>query len=229
MNTGELSQWYYLMYLLPGGAALLLMLLSVAGGGHHHRVSGGHHHSGLHHTGLHHSGLRHTGSRHTGPKARQSVKTHPAQQALAAFGIGRAPGLLVWGSLLLGWGLCGFWTTRLLEPMLRFPALFGLPALGAAVLGALGAARLTTLLWTRLLPAEETFVTGTVDLCGLTGKVVYPVDEARGRVHVYDVFGTLHDVSARVTPGQPAIARGRVALVTDYDPQRNVVVVDEMP
>lgn len=227
MNAVELSQWYYLMYLLPGGAALLLMLMSVAGGGHH-RIGGGHHHGG----GMGRSGLRHAGPKHGGPKQSvrgQAAKPSPAYQALALLGIGRAPGLLVWGSLLLGWGLCGFWATRLLEPALRIPLIFCLPALAVALLGALGAARLTSLLWTRLLPAEETFVIGTVDLCGLTGKVVFPVDETRGRVHVYDAFGTLHDVSARVAPGQPSIPRGSSALVTDFDDARGVVIIEDLP
>jgi len=57
----------------------------------------------------------------------------------------------------------------------------------------------------------------------------YTVDEAHGRVHVYDAHGTLHDVSARLAPGQPPIGRGRQILVTDYDAAHGFVVVEELP
>jgi membrane protein implicated in regulation of membrane protease activity len=133
-----------------------------------------------------------------------------------------------WGSLLLGWGLCGYWAVRLLQPALHVPAFFAPPAVGVAALGALGAAALTAQVWARLLPPEESFVTGTVELCGLTGEVTYPVDAARGRVHVYDTHGTLHDVSAIVAPGHPPVARGCRVLVTDYDAARGCVVVEEV-
>jgi hypothetical protein len=59
--------------------------------------------------------------------------------------------------------------------------------------------------------------------------VVYPVDEAHGRAHVYDAFGTLHDVSARSAPGQPAVERGRTVLVTDYDAEHGTIIVEELP
>ena len=168
------------------------------GGGH------GHHRRGVHHQ---------AGIKHAAPGHGATVKTTVAKQAMAFFGAGRVPVLLTWGSLLLGWGLFGFWATRLLQPALHVPALFSLPALGLALLGALGAAKLTALAWTSLLPSEESFVTGTLDLYGLTGEVTFPVDEARGRVRVYDAHGTLHDVTAHVAPGQPPVARGRRVLV----------------
>lgn len=235
MNAGEYLRWYYLIYLLPGGVSLLLLLLSALGGGHHHHRLGGHGHHPV--SGHHPAGgpravghpAHHAAGKSAAPGHPVSARPSPAKQALAFFGGGRVPGPLVWGSLLLGWGVFGFWATRLIEPSLRFPALFAPLALGPALLGALGTARGLAGLWTRLLPPEESFATGTVDLCGLTGQVAYAVNEARGRVHVYDAHGTLHDVSARVAPGRPAVVRGRRVLVTDFNAARGFVVVKELP
>jgi membrane protein implicated in regulation of membrane protease activity len=209
MNASEYLQWYYLIYLLPGGAALLLLLLSVIGGGHHH---GGHAHQTVGHG--HHGGGR---SASTGRAARQ----------VGAFlGAGRVPPALVGGSLLLGWGLFGFWATRLLEPV--WPSVFVLPAFVFAVVGALATARLTAWGAARWLPSETTTAVGMVELCGLTGTVAYSVDATRGRVHIYDAYGTLHDVSARVAPGRDMIVRGCRVLVTDYDAKHDFLLVEEV-
>ena len=237
MNASEYLQWYFLIYLLPGGVSLLLLVLSVLGGAHHH--GGGHGHGPTHSLGGPHAAGHHPSAGHhssAGPHPHAAGKPPPPERAAtgrpratAFLGGGRVPITLVWGSLLLGWGLFGFWATRLLEPALHTPVVFGLPVLGLAALGALGTARGMVALWTRLLPPEESFATGTVELCGLMGQVAYPVDTARGRVHVYDSHGTMHDVSARVAVGQAAVGRGRRVLVTDYDAARGFVVVEELP
>lgn len=231
MNAHELSEWYYLIYLGPGGIALLLLLLSaLSGGGRHHRASAGHHHGGarLHHGGpkMHHGGPKHAAPKH-GTKA--NVPSHNAvQQTLAWFGVGRVPGLFVWGSALLGWGLFGYWGTRIFEASLHFPALFVLPALATAIFGAAATAKLTSEAGARLLPTENSTALDTVELCGLTGTVAFPVDEARGRVHVYDAFGTLHDVQAVVAVGQPPVARGQKVLVMDFDAARGLLIVEAL-
>lgn len=229
----EYGQWYYLMYLLPGGIALLLLLLSsLGGGGRHHRGVAGHggsrhmvHSPGSHRGGAH-SGPKHHSARATAGKG--SSTPSAMQQMLAFFGVGRLPLPFIWGSVLLGWGLFGFWGTRLWEAALHHPPLFILPSLVTAIVGALATARVTSALGARLLPQEASSALSTVDLCGRTGAVTYPVDEVRGRVHVYDDYGTLHDVQACVAPGQPPVGRGRQVLVTDYDAAQDRVIVEEM-
>jgi hypothetical protein len=54
------------------------------------------------------------------------------------------------------------------------------------------------------------------------------VDQTRGRVHVYDDFGTLHDVQARVASGHAPVSRGRTVLVTDYDAAQDRLVIEEV-
>jgi len=211
VHPGEYTRWYYLIYLLPGGVALLLLLLSALGGGMHH----GHHvtpHGGAGH-GQH-------GPGHHGAEGRASFLG-------AFFGLGRVPLPLVWGSWLLGWGLCGFWGTQFWGT--HGHAAFLLPAFLTALAGAALTGKATVAAALRLLPREMSSAVGTVGLCGLTGTVAFATDDARGRVHVHDAHGTLHDVSARAAPGSGRIARGRRALVMDYDAARDQVIVEEAP
>ena len=232
MHPSEYAQWYYLIYLLPGGVALLLLLLSALGGGMHHAHHGGQGHQGQGHQGQRHQGQGHQG--HHAPTA-QGTQTHELKLSLATFlGLGRVPTPLVWGSGLLGWGLFGFWGTQFWEQHGHQAAAFALPtfalpALATALAGAVLTEKATVETASRLLPREASSATATVGLCGLTGTIVFAADDARGRIHIYDAHGTLHDVSARAAPGQGRIARGCRALVMDYDAARDQVIVEEAP
>jgi len=242
LHPSEYAQWYYLIYLLPGGIALLLLLLSVLGGGmHHHHVGAGHGPHGLgHHGAGNHAPTAHghSAQAHGHPaqahgqshgQARGSGAAGRTPPSLTAFfGLGRVPAPLVWGSALLGWGLFGFWGTQFWEQHLHLATAFALPALATALAGALMTEKATVEAASRLLPRDESYATSAVELCGLTGTVVFATDDARGRVHIYDAHGTLHDVSARSAPGQGKIARGHRALVTDYDAMRGQVIVEEV-
>lgn len=225
-SPGEFGHWYYLIYLLPGGIAMLLLLLSVVGGGgRHHRGSAGHRGTGSH-------GQRHSGPKHHAPKASGACSgnaTSLVQQILAFFKVGRVPGLFVWGSFLLGWGLFGFWGTRLWEGAFHNVAMFVLPSFVTALAGALAIAKLTGEMGARLLPSDESLATDTIDLCGFTGTAAFPVDETRGRVHVYDAHGTLHDARAVILAGQMPIPRGHRILVADYDAERGLLIVEDLP
>jgi len=242
MSPVEYGQWYYLIYLVPGGTALLTLMLSMMGGGvRHHRVgghSGGHHHGGLRVAHHHHHGghIRAGGSRahqaaRSGAKvkaATSNIRASIGDQMLALVGFGKIPSPFVWGSLLLGWSVFGFWTTRILEETMRHPAVFILPAMVTGVVGAIGMARLTSGVLSRVLPSEgESLAVSTIDLCGLTGTVTYPVDANRGRVHVYDDHGTMHDCRAKTVPGGLPVDRGRKILVIDYDTQQDQLIVEE--
>ena len=220
-DLSEYAAWYYLLYLLPGGTALVLLLLSALGGMRH---GTGHHATGHHVTGHHAAGqppaIKHTTLRQgTGPAYRAPFLT-------AFFGLERVPVTLVWGSALLGWGIFGFWGTQLWQSFLHFPAAFVLPALATALAGALVTEKVTVEAVSRFLPGDETFAVSAVDLCGLTGEVVFPVDTGRGRVHVYDVHGTLHEMSARTAAGQGTVARGQSVLVVDYDAGQDQLIVE---
>lgn len=244
LNAADFAQWYVLIYLVPGGVALLLLLLSALGGGmHHHHAGighGGHH--GLGHHGAGHPGGGHHTASHAAPHAGQPAHSHTGHKStghksnaavgrsaplLTFFGLGRVPAPLVWGSALLGWGVFGFWGTQWWQSLLHWPVAFVPPALLTAVAGALLTEKVTVETAARYLPRDETYAVSSVDLCGLTGTVVFPADAARGRIHVYDTHGTLHDVAAR-TDGS-VIVRGQSVLVADYDAARDQFIVEELP
>ena len=228
MRPGDYGQWYYLIYLLPGGVALLLLILSsLSGGGRHHR--GAARHGGRHATSPHGGGrgnVKHHGAK--GARGKDTSGPSVAQQILAFFGVGRLPGPFVWGSALLGWGLFGFWGTRLWGASLHTPSLFVLPALVTAIAGTLVVMKFTAEVGGRLMPQTESYAVSAVDLCGQSGTVGYPVDEKRGRVNVYDAYGTLHTPSARTAPGGVLIGRGKKVVVVDYDAVQDCVIVEEV-
>ena len=209
-GLNEFAQWYYLIYLLPGGVALLLLLLSALGGGMHHG----------HHGSIKHGAGHQVSAHHSAPANRSPFLP-------AFFGLGRVPVPLLWGSALLGWGLFGFWGTQFWQSLLHFPAAFALPSLATALAGAFVTEKVTVETAFRFLPGNESYAVSAVELCGLTGTVAFPVDTMRGRIHVYDTHGSLHDLSARAAPEQQIIARGRTVLVMDYDAARDQVIVEE--
>lgn len=223
----EFGHWYYLIYLLPGGVALLLLLLSALGGGMHHHHIG--HSIGHSAAGQGHGGAAHQVPAH--PASTPAHKTHAASaerglSPLPFFGIGRVPAPLVWGSAFLGWGLFGFWGTQFWQHGLIGPGAFILPALGTALAGAFVTEKVTIETAARFLPRDETFATSAVELCGLSGTAAFPIDALRGRLHVFDRFGTMHDMSARTAPNMPPLARGQSVLIVDYDAVRDEVIVE---
>jgi membrane protein implicated in regulation of membrane protease activity len=247
-------EWYYLIFLLPAGLSVLVLLLSGLsshGGGHHdaggahaggdamhgihahaHDLHGGHgdaaHAHGAH-AGSHDAG--HGGDHgHDGHHgAAHGEGTSLAQRALSFFGIGRAPITISSGSLMLGWGLCGYVAVETLRPTLRLPGVFILPSLGAAAAGALVFAKVFGEIAARLIPQDESFALTRDSLVGLTATVVYPVSETEGRIHVFDAFRTLHVEPARTAAGRPPIPRGADVTVVALDPEQDNLIVEPSP
>jgi hypothetical protein len=258
ISPTEYSQWYYLIYLIPGGCALLVLALSAlmsaghddssgnAGHGGHdmsdasdvsdvsdasdtassHELAVGHHDSLDVNLGDHGAGAH--GQHHAGHSDGDGDHHSLAHRMLTAAGVGRVPLPFVWGSGLLGWGLFGFWGTQFLQGHLHAPGLFVGPSLAVALAGAVLTNKAITTVAAKVLPRDESYATSTVDLCGQIGTVVFEVSGTRGRVHVYDAHGTLHDARARIAGGGAPIPRGRKVLVSDYDPSADLVVVEEI-
>jgi len=129
---------------------------------------------------------------------------------------------------MLGWGVFGWLAVEVLRPSLHYPALFILPSAGIALAGALLSAKLLGELMARFMPQDETYAISTDGLMGLTGKVVYPVSETAGRVHVFDQFRTLHVTPARVRPGAEGLTRGTEIIVASLPPDRHYVIVEPL-
>lgn len=230
--TGSIYlQWHYLVFIAPAAASALLLILSnMRLGGHRSHHHGGH---GARHTGAAH-GPKHapkpaahqaSGARRNGT-APDAATPHGATEAfLAITGFNRLSPLLLAQMFFLCGGLAGFWANRLLLPDSVAPTLLQwLPCFGIAVgVGTIGA-RLSAELIARLMPRDASSVLLRDGLIGLTGKVVFPISATSGRIHVYDEFGTLHDETCRLAPGQPPIDRGSFAFITDRDARGQFLV-----
>jgi hypothetical protein len=78
------------------------------------------------------------------------------------------------------------------------------------------------------MPNDESYAIKREGLLALTGTVVYPVTDSAGRVHVRDRHRTLHQLSARVAPGQPPIPKGTQVIVASMDPDRHYLIVEPL-
>jgi hypothetical protein len=242
MTAALLLQWHYLIFLLPLGVAVLLLVLStlrlgahrVGGHGGHHTHASGHHHS---HGSVRHAGgqakTAHGWAQHgrgvTGKNGDRGEGVSALGLLLTLIGVGRAPLPIVLQMFCLCWGVAGILANQILLPNVTNPTFAqALPSLGAAFwLGLIGA-RIGAEIFGQVMPREESSVVSRDSLFGMTGRVVFPVTETGGRVHVYDENNTLHDEPCRVSPGQAAIAKGRSVLVADRD-EKGVLVVEELP
>lgn len=251
--SGEWLQWYNLIFIIPAAVSILVLLLSGLGGhgGHGHSAAGHAHGVGDLHAGHAHSiGNLHGGHAHAaggshgahghaaGHETGAAGHAHgqhgaaahhegisPAARALSFFAVGRAPVTIVLGSMMLGWGMCGYITVGLLQPALRLPAAFVPPALGFAVGGGLVFAKVFGEIAAHLIPQEESSAVSLEDLVGLFGTVVYPVSESEGRIHVFDAFRTLHVEPARVITGAATVGKGAGVRVTGISPDGDYLLV----
>lgn len=200
-------QWWNLIFLLPAVAALIYLLILALGAlpieGHDIHIGVDLHH-GLDHAGDVHHGLGHGDS-------------DPFHGALSLIGVGRVPLSLVLMSFAFLWGFFGWLGNRLFSMVLPSPSLFLWPSLVAAFLGAAiltgGLARGLG----RMMPATESYGATARDLVGGLGDVRYLITAQAGTVQVLDRYGTLHEVPARVLPGEPAIAAGTRVVLWRFD------------
>jgi hypothetical protein len=222
--------WYYMIYWLPLSFGILA-LLSAGMGGHRARAGQGaaaHGRAGTPHRGAGPGRSHARGARH-GPRANhtQGQDVHGAFHAVLDFlGFDRAPALIVLSCLLLGWGLAGLLSTQFLQPAV--PS--GFQGLAALIGGttAIAFTRVMSRLVMYLIPADESYATGTDDFVGLSGRVVREVTETTGRVHVYDRVRTLHDRFARCRVGHVPIPANSTVTVLGVDADTGNLLVDPL-
>ena len=191
----ELLEWWNLIFLLPAAAAVLYVLLLAVGAlpfddmGLHFDALGGHLDHDL--PGDH--------------------------DLLGILGVGRVPISIVLISFSLLWGVIGWFAIRAFRPIWPEPGVFIWPSLLVALTGAAGLTRVLAKLLSRVMPGSESYGAGTRELIGRMAETRYPISPTGGSVQVYDQYGTLHEVPARVLADEALIPAGARVVLWRYD------------
>ena len=207
----DLLHWWNLIFLLPAAAALILLLLLTLGAVPSEGFPGD---VDVHvDTGLDAPDAGHIASH---PEAAHAAGD-PFLGALSLIGVGRAPLSLVLLSFGLLWGFVGVLANRVFASFIASPAVYVWPSMAVALVGAGAVTRVLAMSLGRLMPATESYGAATRELVGRIADVRYPLTETGGAVQLHDAFGALHEVPARVMPGEPVIPAGTRVILWRYD------------
>ena len=214
-------EWWNLIFLLPALAAVLYLVLLATGtvAGDHGEVGADFDADAADLHGIEHAVGEASQPSHGdgGPGALLHV--------LSLVGIGRAPLSLLLISFFLLWGFFGWVGNGLFGSFLSSPTLFIWPSLLLALIGAAVLTRLLVHGLHRVLPATETYAVSNRQLVGKLASVRYAVSETAGSAQLYDDQGRLHEVPARVLPGEAAIPAQTDVVLWRYDADANAYLV----
>ena len=212
----ELLQWWNLVFLLPAVAALLYLLLLAFGAlpaeGHDgdvHVEPGPHVEVHGAHIEIHPSDLP--------DDIGHGADTDPFRGALGLIGVGRIPLSLVLMSFFFLWGFFGWVANQVFSSVLPLPALFIWPSLAVALVGAGAFTRFLAVRLGRVMPSTESYGASSSELVGRIADVRYALTETSGTVQLYDRYGTIYEVPARVMPGESPIPSGARVVLWRYD------------
>jgi membrane protein implicated in regulation of membrane protease activity len=141
------------------------------------------------------------------------------------FGVGQVPLSLLLGIYMFCWGACGMAMNQLFSGMLKYPAIYIWPSLGATFVISFIVTRSMAAIVAKMMPREETFGVSRQELVGLTGKAVYAITAKAGTVDISDKYGTVHREQAKIIAGDAVISAGTKVLVLDYDASDKKFVV----
>ena len=144
---------------------------------------------------------------------------------LSLVGIGRAPLSLLLISFFLLWGFLGWVGNGIFGSFLSSPGIFIWPSLLLALVGAAVLTRLLANGLHRVLPSTETYAVSNRQLVGKLASVRYAVSETAGTAQLHDDQGRLHEVPARVLPGEAAIPAQTDVVLWRYDADANAYLV----
>jgi len=227
MTPAGLLQWWNLVFLLPIVLSVLLLIASAAGG---LGEGGGHGDVDTHAEVEAHADVDAHADVHADAHGHPEAESAPGalSGALKFAGVGAVPISLLAQGFLLFFGVAGLAANLLLNTETDPERRVWIAFVVAVVVGVLGAAGMGAL-GRRFLPKPAPAI-GNKDLVGRTGRVVFAVTGDEGLVQVRDAVGTLHQVPARVAPGDSApLGSGQEILVTGYDHERGAFLVDESP
>ncbi len=146
-------------------------------------------------------------------------------RALSFFGIGRIPLSILLTTYCYTFGFIGWASNQLIGSIFPFPWIFFWVSLFVAVVGSLTFTRSFATILAKLLPKTESYGVSKWSLVGKTGQTRYRITSTFGAVIVYDDFGNLHQVEARLLPGQEEIPVGVEVGLLQYKPDEEVFIV----
>jgi hypothetical protein len=188
--TVELLEWWNLIFLLPALAAVLYVLLLAVGA---------------------------APVDDAGFDFDADVDGDGGHDLLSVLGLGRVPLSLILVSFCMLWGIIGWFAMRAFSTIWPEPGTFIWPSLAAALLGAAILTRVMTSLLGRIMPRTESYGAGAQELVGRLAEARYAITTTGGTVQVYDQHGSLHEVPARVVPGDAPIPAGARVILFRYD------------
>ena len=139
---------------------------------------------------------------------------------LTWFNIGRAPFMVVFETLLIGFGVLGIGCTTALAELegTRGWAALGL-SFPVALVGAALLAKTVSGFFARHLPTFESKRVTARSLVGTVAEVTSErMDDGGGRALAQDAAGDLYTVFCRLAPGSPPARRGERVLLVSYRP-----------
>lgn len=188
--TVAILEWWNLIFLLPASAAVLYVLLLAVGA---------------------------APVDDAGVDFDADVDGDAGNDLLNLLGLGRVPLSLILISFCMLWGIIGWFAVRAFSSLWQQPATFIWPSLVVALLGATLLTRLMTGLLGRIMPRTESYGAGARELVGRLAEARYAITTTGGSVQVYDQHGSMHEVPARVLPGDSPIPAGARVILFRYD------------
>jgi YqiJ-like protein len=186
----EILEWWNLIFLLPALTAVLYVLLLAVGG---------------------------AALDHGGHDFHADVGGDAEHDLLSVLGLGRVPLSLILVSFSMLWGIIGWFAVRAFSTIWTEPGTFVWPSLAVALLGAALLTRVMSGLLGRIMPRTESYGAGARELVGRLAEARYAITATGGSVQVYDQHGSLHEVPARVLPGDAPISAGARVVLFRYD------------
>ncbi|MBC7806050.1 MAG: DUF1449 family protein [Akkermansiaceae bacterium] len=211
-TLSAMLHWWNLLFLVPIALAGLLLLMSAV-------------------TGMGDGDVEadaHSGDTETDADADNDTDHGPSfSDALRGVGVGVVPVSLLTQSFLLFFGICGLIANRSFEVETRPESRVWLTLVVAVIAGAVITALFGAVM-RRFFPSEQA-ATGGKDLIARSGRVVFEVTDQGGTVQVRDAGGTLHQLAARVAPGEQPIPTGRAVLMVVQNKESGYFLVEESP
>lgn len=218
MTIQTLVEWWNLIFVLPFMGALLYTLLLATG------TVAGDHDADVDHDIDHdfdHGVEQSVGHDH------HFEHTEPGTllKSLTFLGFGKVPISILLTSFLYIWGVTGWIVNTLFYATFLPPGIFIWLSLVAAGASSVFLTRYIAVGLGKIMPSTESYGVPDQELGGRAGTVSFGVTDSQGLVQVYDQYGQMHTVEARILTGEKSIPLNTRVVLEMYDPEQKAFIV----